>query len=427
MKIHLQPLPETGPSRTDDRWRAPRLLEAPHRLGFFAAGTLFATIAGWWCVLVATRWVGFAVPWALPPAVAHGVLMAGGFMPLFIVGFLFTAGPRWLSLPPVPASSLRWPVVAMVAGAWLLLVGAHVSTVLAAIGIAILAAGWTALAVRFAMMLRASGVRDRLHPRGVAAAGAVGAVACWLAAAAIAVEAADVARAAVLVMVWGWLAPTFAAVSHRMLPFFTHSAIPALDAWRPDGVLAVMLALLAASGAAAVAEVFWWPLPAAFRWLQVAVEAPAAAWLLWLALRWGLLHSLRVRLLLMLHAGFVWLGLAVALAAVSHALQATGGTGLGLAPLHALTIGWLGTTLVAMVTRVSAGHGGRALSADAVAWWIYLAVHAAALLRVGASLWPRADAPLLVAAAFAWAAAAAAWAIRYGRWFGRPRADGRPG
>jgi len=57
---------------------------------------------------------------------------------------------------------------------------------------------------------------------------------------------------------------------------------------------------------------------------------------------------------------------------------------LGLAPLHALTMGYLGATMFAMTTRVSSGHGGRAVA------------------TVG-------------------------WAIRYGRWFGRPRADGRAG
>ena len=34
---------------------------------------------------------------------------------------------------------------------------------------------------------------------------------------------------------------------------------------------------------------------------------------------------------------------------------------------------------------------------------------------------------LMLVGAFAWAGCCAAWALRYGRWFGLPRADGRPG
>jgi len=44
--------------------------------------------------------------------------------------------------------------------------------------------------------------------------------------------------------------------------------------------------------------------------------------------------------------------------------MASGGEGLGLAPMHALSMGYLGATLIAMITRVAAGHSGRPLAAD---------------------------------------------------------------
>jgi uncharacterized protein involved in response to NO len=159
------------------------------------------------------------------------------------------------------------------------------------------------------------------------------------------------------------------------------------------------------------------------------VQGPAALLVLWLALRWGLLHSLRQRLLAMLHGGFVWLGVALALAAVSHMVSAWGGdgAGFGLAPLHALTMGYLGATLVAMITRVAAGHSGRPLAADNLVWGLYLVLQAAAVLRVLAALWPALPMAPTLLAALAWAVACAGWAGRYGDWLGRPRADGRPG
>jgi uncharacterized protein involved in response to NO len=411
----------------DARWRLARLLTAPHRLGFFSAALLLALSALWWAVALAVRHAGVLLPWAEPPPVAHGLFMTVGFMPLFIVGFLFTAGPKWLGLPDVPAPSLARPVTLMVAGWLLALAGFHLHAALAGLGVATVAAGWSMLMLRFWALARASRMPDRRHAQAIATAGALGALALWLAAWGLVDGQVTTVRVATQLALWGWLAPTFAAVSHRMIPFFTASALPMLDTWRPNWLLGVMLVVLATGAAGAVAELLWWPLPPAWRWAQVALEAPAAALLLWLALRWGLVQSLRIRLLAMLHAGFAWLGVALALAALSHALQALGHAGLGLAPTHALSMGYLGTTLIAMITRVAAGHSGRPLAADDFAWGLYWAVQAAALLRVGAALWPAADVPLVLAAAAAWAAAVTAWASRYGGWLGRPRADGRPG
>lgn len=411
----------------DPRWRLARLLTAPHRLGFFSAALMLAVSALWWLLALGAREAGVALPWAVPPPLAHGLLMATGFMPLFIVGFLFTAGPRWLGLPDVAARSLRGPVLAMLAGWALALAGFHALAVLAGLGVALVAGGWSAIVWRFVGLLRTSRVPDRLHARVIAVAAAVGALALWGAAGALAAGQGDALRVATQLALWGCLAPIFATVSHRMIPFFTASALPLLDAWRPNWLLWVMLAVLVLSGAGAVAERLWWPLAGGVHWALVGVQAPAALLLLWLALRWGLVQSLRIRLLAMLHGGFVWFGLAMALSALSHGLQARGGAGLGLAPMHALTMGYLGATLIAMITRVAAGHSGRPLAADDFAWALYWGLQTAVLLRVAAALWPAAQALLVLLAAAAWALAATGWAWRYGGWLGRPRADGRPG
>jgi len=421
--------PAPGVPPPDNRWRLARLSTAPHRLGFFAAALLLATSAVWWAWVLASPHAGITVTWAVPPPAAHGLLMSLGFMPLFIVGFLFTAGPRWLALPDVSATTLRMPVLAMVAGWAVALAGFHVASAVAAAGVAMVALGWSALARRFVRLLRTSRAPDKLHATMVAVACGVGALALWAAAAALALGDITVLRGATQLALWGFLAPVFATVSHRMIPFFTASALPALDAWRPNALLWVMLAVLWLQLPFALAELAWWPLPAAARWLQVAIEAPAAALMLWLAWRWGLVQSLRIRLLAMLHAGFLWLGIALALAAVSHALMAASGDAqsLGLAPMHALTMGYLGGTLIAMITRVAAGHSGRALVADDLAWGLYWAFQSAAVLRVAAGLWPALATALTLASIAAWSLAALGWAWRYGGWLGRPRADGRPG
>jgi uncharacterized protein involved in response to NO len=428
VRFGIAALPSPSP-RSSAPWRGAHLLTAPHRLAFFAGAVGLAVTALWWLAMLGARALGWPVPWAVSPSAAHALTLSLGFMPLFMTGFLFTAGPRWLGLPDVEARSLLRPVLAIGLSWSLALPGFHLAAPLAGLGLALVAVGWVAVLLRLVRMIAASRVPDRLHARAVAAAGAIGALAMAVAAVAIGSGQTDLARAAAQLAIWGFLAPVFTIVSHRMLPFFTASALPFVEAWRPDWLLAVMLWALGITALAEVGAVLWWPLPPALHAALALLQLPVGGWLLWLALRWGLLHSLKVRLLAMLHGGFVWLGIALALAGSSHALVAWRGEGasLALAPLHALTMGYLGATLIAMITRVTAGHSGRPLAADNVVWALYLVLQAAVVLRVVAALWPALPFALTVVAATGWALACAGWAWRYGGWLGRPRVDGRPG
>jgi uncharacterized protein involved in response to NO len=410
-------------------WRFAWLLAAPHRLGFFGAALMMGASSLWWGAVLLALALGYVPQWALAPTLAHALLMALGFTPLFITGFLFTAGPKWLGLGEVSARSLL-PAVAVMLTGWLFaIIGFHWHTLLAGAGVALVATGWTRLCLKFTVLLLESRMPDRIHATVVTIACGVGAAAMWLAAVALATDAITLLRSATLIALWGFVAAVFVTVSHRMIPFFSASAVPLLDAWRPMWLLWVLLTTLLLEGLPAVAELWWWPLPAVLRWLQIALEVPAALLLFWITLRWGLVQSLKIRLLAMLHAGFMWLGVAIALSAVSHtlAILTNGELSLGLAPLHAMTMGYLGATLFAMATRVSSGHGGRPLAADDLAWALYWVLQLAVLLRVSAAIWPQLGTPLALLAISAWSVATIGWAIRYGGWFGRPRVDGRPG
>ena len=425
--IPIQPVADASRSAASG-WHLRWLLAAPHRLGFFAAALMLAGTALWWATVLLARAGGLTTAWAVSPPAAHALLMSLGFMPLFIVGFLFTAGPKWLGQPEVQARSLLAPVLAMLVGWGVTLPGLHLHAALAGAGMALVALGWSRLCWRFAAILRASRAPDRAHASVVALACMVGAATMGAAAAALVSGHDALLRAATQVAIWCFIGTVFAAVSHRMLPFFTGSALPLLDAWRPMWLLWVIVTALWLEALFAVAQLGW-PLSAALRWAQVAIELPVALLLLWLALRWGLVQSLKIRLLAMLHGGFLWLGIAFALAAVSHALLALtqGEQSLGLAPTHALTMGYLGATLFAMATRVASGHSGRSLAADNTAWALYWVLQAAVLLRVVAALWPAGATPLTLLAVLAWTTAMGGWALRYGNWFVRPRVDGRPG
>lgn len=432
----LNPQPSKGGLKTahvrppvDTTWRLKWLLAAPHRLAFFAGAVMLGASAIWWCFLLFARHLGVAIPWMLAPTTAHALLMTLGFMPLFFAGFLFTAGPKWLAMPAVPARRLLHYVAITLIGWHLCMVGFHTSANMVSVGMALVALGWTAISLQFAALWHKSRAEDKVHATVVVVVSWAGALAMWTAVGGLATGQELLVRTATQGALWLFIAPVFAAVSHRMIPFFSASALPILDAWRPLWLLWCMVGVLGFEGVMACMELWQFSNFGALRWLQVAIEAPAAALMLWLAVRWGLVQSLKIRLLAMLHGGFLWLGIALALQAVSHALMALSQnqTSLGLAPLHAMTMGYLGATMFAMATRVSSGHGGRPLAADDAAWGLYWVLQVAVILRVLSALWADAFAVPLLMAIAAWTLASCGWALRYGSWFGRPRLDGREG
>jgi uncharacterized protein involved in response to NO len=417
----------TGGGTRPGGWSWAALLAAPHRLAFFLAMVVLVGSGLWWALVQVDRVAGVGLPYELAPSVVHASVMTFGFIPLFFAGFLFTAGPKWLGVEGPTARDVRAPLLLSTAGWLAWLPSSHVNAWLAAASLSLALAGLSWTAWRFLGLVRASRAPDRVHAKCIAAALVAGCLCLAGVVAGMLLDEPGLARAFVVTALWAFIVSVYATVAHRMIPFFTSSALPMVRAWRPFWVLRVLLGVAVFEAASVWLDAAFFD-AAAWHAIRGAVELAAGGVVIWLAFAWGLVQSLKVRLVAMLHIGFSWLGIGLALSGVSQLVLAfTGEDFLPLAALHAVTMGCLGSLMVAMVTRVTCGHGGRPLVADNFVWALFWLLQLAVLLRIAAAAPLDHALQVTLAAAVAWAAVLGAWALRYGSWYGRPRADGRPG
>jgi uncharacterized protein involved in response to NO len=220
--------------------------------------------------------------------------------------------------------------------------------------------------------------------------------------------------------VWLFLLPVFAGVSTRLVPFFSSRVLgPEVD-YRPVWARPLLVGGTLLHGVLELASAAHW------LWL---VDLPLAASVAYLAWRWGLARSGRVRLLAVLHISAAVLALALLLAAsMSAALWMGIVDRIGLAPVHLLAIGYFSAMTLGMVSRVSLGHSGRQLEADALTWSCYLGVLTAAALRTAAEFIPAGSFgnAVMFAASLVWLGSFGVWAWRYVPMYLTPRVDARP-
>jgi uncharacterized protein involved in response to NO len=395
------------------------LASAPHRL-LFLAGTVAVLLSmAWWAVEL--TWMRFGLAgWpqpSIPPGWAHAMLIQYGLFPLFMFGFLLTVFPRWLGRPALPRSRYL-PVAGGVFGGYVLAnVGLLDLPWLLRLGIAVMLAGYLVGIVTLAGVLRAAS--DRIsHAKSCLAALSLGAFGLAIFLAYLFGAPAECALLAIKLGTYGLLLPVYFTVTHRMLPFFSGNAVQGYKVVRPRWSLPVVWLLLLTH------LVLEWRGVLGWLWLA---DVPLALVFGWHALAWQPWKAMRPGLLAVLHLAFCWLPLAFVLYAVQDVMYATSGhLVLGRAPLHALAIGYFGSMLVAMVTRVTQGHSGRPLQMGAIPWLCFGLLQLVALLRIRAEL--GGDVYLwLVIAAYGWLLAFLPWVLRSAWIYLTPRVDGKPG
>ncbi len=335
---------------------------------------------------------------SLGPVLWHGHELLFGFATAIVVGTLLTALPSWTGINEVRGVALAGLVAAWLLGRVAFLAAPWLPPLAVAAADLLL---WPLLLVLLTPPLwRLPNRLYRLLPPillSMAASNLVYHVAVLAGDAAL-------AHASLRGAVWA-LVVLFTLKGGFLTPIFTGNALRELGRGEQARFLmpleALALLLLLALAAADL------------------MRAPAAATGM-LALACALVHGARVArwrgwrvadqpLLPAMHLGFAWLLAAFVLKAVAD----LGGAVPPAAWLHAFTVGALGLMMLALMTRVSLRHTGRALAAP---WSMRVAaamVFVATALRLAASVHGL-GAWAVTLAALLWAAAFAVYLVRFG-------------
>ncbi len=386
-----------------------------------AANVLLAML--WWALwLASARWGGWSMPQlAVPAGWLHAFLMQYLVLPSFVFGFLLTVFPRWMGLPDLQ----RWHYVPVGAG----LMGGQLAILLGAagweagltVGLWMALAGWSTGLFLLGRLLADEPGRT-WHARSCFAGLVLGWLGVAMFLAFVLGASAGWAFASIKLGGFGLLLPVYVTVAHRMFPFFAGNAVPGYQAWRPLWWLAAVWALAVVHLGLELVH--------GYAWLWLA-DAPLLALTGYATWRWWPRRPSAATplpgLLMVLFIGMLWLPATFALyLAQSLTYLFEGGFILGRAPMHALFVGFFGSLLVAMVTRVTQGHSGRPLRMYGIAWFAFVAVQIVASMRILADVLP--DPGLWQAlAALGWLLALAPWVARIGHIYLTPRRDGRPG
>lgn len=394
------------------------LARAPHRLLFFigAANVLLAMF--WWTLwLVEARWHALGLP---QPQVyggwIHAIVMQYQVLAPFMFGFLLTVFPRWMGQDDLTVWHYVPVGLGLFGGQLLTLGGALGPAHLLHLGAVFTLVGWgTGLLYLLRMLWRDGG--KTWHAASCAGALLLGFVGLLAYAGFLHVEDARLMFAAIKIGTFGLLLPVYFTVAHRMFPFFAGNVVAGYKPWRPMWLLGAFWPLVLVHLALELVHGYQWLWTA-----DVPLLALSGAWL-WR--NWP--RGPAPALLRVLFLGYAWLPIALALYIAQGVTYAIDGDFiLGRAPAHALFIGFFGSLLVAMVTRVTQGHSGRPLVFGPVAMFAFVVIQVVGVMRIAAELVPDQMA-WHAAAAFGWLLAFAPWVLRSLRIYLTPRADGKKG
>jgi uncharacterized protein involved in response to NO len=336
------------------------------------------------------------LPTALSPVSWHFHELLFGFVAAAIVGFLLTAIPNWTGrLPlrgwPLGALFLLWVLgrVAVAVSAWAgttLTMAADLSFLVVFIGVAgreiVAARCWRNLPVLIAIaLLIAANAIIHMETAG------------WI-------EAEEVGkRLAISTVVM-----LISLIGGRIIPSFTTNWLQRRGAAElPSpfghfdgatlGITALALSIWIGVGSNTVSG--------------AVLIAAACAQSLWLA-RWRGGATSPEPLLWILHVAYAWLPIGIALLGAAAWMP-----DLGTIAIHALTVGAMGTMILAVMTRASLGHTNQELTAGFGTSTIFVFILFAAMARIAAPFLGLIYSVALPLAGGAWIAAFGLFVVLY--------------
>jgi len=390
-----------GPRRSAETPRGSALWALGFRPFYLLASVFSAVSIAIW----SAQFAGWLRASYLAGPLWHAHEMLFGFALAVIVGFLFTAGRNWTGRPtptgvPLALLAALWltgRVLVATPYSWAAAIVNAAFPIAAAIGLAIPL--WAARNRRnyfFVGLLVLMGLADlalHLSLLGVLALPPFLGVRIGL----------DVLLFVMTVM------------AGRVVPMFTNNGVPAAGAERRPTLDRIALGTILALTCADVVGLTGTPVALI---AAIAAIAHAARWLFWKPWR-----TLRVPLVWILHAGYAWIAIHLALRSAAELgwIAASPAT-------HALTAGAAGALIIGMMTRTTRGHTARPLQANRFDVAMYLTVVLSAVVRVAVPLaLPGSTIAAIVVSAMLWSAGFALFAIGYAPSLVRPRVDGHPG
>jgi uncharacterized protein involved in response to NO len=374
-------------------------------------------LSGLAAVALVPTWVliwgfGMALPGYWPPTLWHAHEMVFGFVSAAIAGFLLTAVPSWTGSRGFAGLPLLTLVTLWLAGRFLIACAPERLawvTLLVDVGFLIF------LGILVAPPLLRSTNRNTpllLVLAAFVACNTTFHLAVWRRDAGMALHAILIAIDIGLLLV--------TLIGGRIVPAFTANALRAggrptpLYTWRGVGPTAIGMMAVVTLGDLFVPDTRTAGVLAGIAAVIQAVRL----------LQWRGLATLRNPIVWVLHLGYAWLPVGLALKAGALLGQ------LALAAfwLHALTIGVLATMVLAVMSRAALGHTGRPLVVEPVIALGYLLLLGAALVRVfglGALQLPYPAVILL--SATCWVAAFGVFSYVYAPILWLARVDGKSG
>ncbi len=360
--------------------------------------------AGLFAVLGMILWFGYfqfgwTLPVVAPPAQWHGHEMIFGFVAAAIAGFILTALPNWTKTPPVAGrwlaalvvlwglgrllvtTSVVWPagLVAVVDTAFLVSLAGYVGWAL------IESQNWRNLVFLVALFAVIGGnVLFHAEQLGLADDGGD--------------DGLRLALNGIVLLI--------TIIGGRIVPAFTRNALDregiAHDikprAWLDMAVIITVFAIIPAD------------LFGRGSFTAAAVTLVAAILSTLRFLTWQSERTLGMPMVWSLHLGYLWLVVGLFMKGLAASLPSLA----GIVWIHAITIGAVGTMIMAVMTRATLGHTGGALVASRTTAIAYGAVTVSAIARIIAPEVPDALYLFLLGlSAIAWIAVFATFVVEF--------------